>query len=80
MEVLRIVTGMVMMLAIAMAVMFPDVGATRWTVGSNMGWTPNVNYTLGAQDKHFRNGDWLCKFSLSLSLIQIYYLPSVMPS
>ena len=49
-------------------VMVPGVLATRWTVGGNMGWTNNVNYTVWAQDKHFYNGDWLCKRSLSLSL------------
>ncbi|KDP27192.1 hypothetical protein JCGZ_19891 [Jatropha curcas] len=44
---------------ILMVFMVPEVSATRWTVGSNMGWTTNVNYTIWAQDKHFYNGDWL---------------------
>lgn len=46
-------------LVFAMVVMVPEVSATRWTVGSNMGWTSNVNYTIWAQGKHFYNGDWL---------------------
>ncbi|KAI4320409.1 hypothetical protein MLD38_033894 [Melastoma candidum] len=33
--------------------------ASRFIVGSNMGWTTNVNYTIWSQDKHFYNGDWL---------------------
>ncbi|XP_030952247.1 lamin-like protein [Quercus lobata] len=40
-------------------VMVPGALATRWTVGGNMGWNTNVNYTVWAQDKHFYNGDWL---------------------
>lgn len=56
--------GSPMMVALAvlvfsMVVMVPEVSATRWTVGSNMGWTSNVNYTIWAQGKHFYNGDWL---------------------
>lgn len=43
----------------ALLVMVPEVAATRWTVGANMGWTTNVNYTIWAQNKHFYNGDWL---------------------
>ncbi|KAJ6369916.1 hypothetical protein OIU76_028221 [Salix suchowensis] len=54
-------------LVFAMVVMVPEVSATRWTVGSNMGWTSNVNYTIWAQGKHFYNGDWLSAcFSLFL--------------
>ena len=52
-------------LVFAMVVMVPEVSATRWTVGSNMGWTTNVNYTIWAQGKHFYNGDWLCKYRRS---------------
>jgi hypothetical protein len=36
--------------------------AAKVTVGGKMGWTTNFNYTLWAKDKHFYNGDWLCKF------------------
>ncbi|KAJ8775213.1 hypothetical protein K2173_020217 [Erythroxylum novogranatense] len=50
---------MVMRCILAMAVMLPQVSATRWVVGSNMGWTTNVNYTIWVQDRHFYNGDWL---------------------
>ncbi|KAF9663774.1 hypothetical protein SADUNF_Sadunf17G0087000 [Salix dunnii] len=42
-------------LVFAMVVMVPEVSATRWTVGSNMGWTTNFNYTIWAQGKHFYN-------------------------
>ncbi|KAJ6936507.1 hypothetical protein NC652_011266 [Populus alba x Populus x berolinensis] len=55
----------VAVLVFAMMVMVPEVSATRWTVGSNMGWTTNVNYTIWAQDKHFYNGDWLCNYKYS---------------
>jgi len=59
----------VLVLMCAEMAMVPGVSATRWIVGANMGWTTNVNYTIWAQDKHFYNGDWLCKLlSLSLSL------------
>ncbi|KAF2299400.1 hypothetical protein GH714_031836 [Hevea brasiliensis] len=51
---------MVVTLAVVlMAVLVPEVSATRWIVGGNMGWTTNVNYTVWAKDKHFYNGDWL---------------------
>ncbi|GLU11007.1 hypothetical protein SLE2022_277800 [Rubroshorea leprosula] len=49
----------VAVLACAMAVMMSEVEATKFTVGGNMGWGTNVNYTIWAQDKHFYNGDWL---------------------
>ncbi|GAV77589.1 Cu_bind_like domain-containing protein [Cephalotus follicularis] len=49
----------VVVLICAVVVVLPEVGATRWIVGGNMGWTTNVNYTVWAQDKHFYNGDWL---------------------
>lgn len=58
---------MVLVLMCTVVVMVPGVSATRWIVGANMGWTTNFNYTIWAQDKHFYNGDWLCKLSLSLS-------------
>lgn len=55
-------------LLVAMTILVPEVDATRWIVGANQGWTNNVNYTIWAKDKHFYNGDWLCKFfSLCLS-------------
>lgn len=77
MEGLRTVRGMALLLGIiAMAVMLPEVGALRWIVGSSMGWSPNVNYTVWAQGKHFYNGEWLCKLSFSslYFLLQIYYV------
>ncbi|OMO79374.1 Plastocyanin-like protein [Corchorus capsularis] len=46
-------------MAFALVVMAPNVDAKRFIVGSNMGWTTNVNYTIWAQDLHFYNGDWL---------------------
>ncbi|KAG2714189.1 hypothetical protein I3843_03G017600 [Carya illinoinensis] len=53
---LTMVVGVLMCAAV---VMVPGVSATRWTVGGNMGWTTNFNYTTWAMDKHFYNGDWL---------------------
>ncbi|KAJ9147573.1 hypothetical protein P3X46_029719 [Hevea brasiliensis] len=44
---------------VLLVVVVPEVSATRWIVGANMGWTTNVNYTIWAKDKHFYNGDWL---------------------
>ncbi|CAN1162984.1 Lamin-like protein [Linum perenne] len=41
------------------ATMASQVSAKRYTVGGNMGWTSNVNYSIWAQDKHFYNDDWL---------------------
>lgn len=53
---------MVSLVICAVVVMVPEVDATRWTVGGNRGWSPNTNYTIWAQDKHFYYDDWLCKF------------------
>lgn len=65
MEILRRrVDGGVLLVAAALVVLLaavPEVSATRWTVGGNMGWTTNVNYTIWAQGKHFYYDDWLCK-------------------
>ncbi|XP_075498737.1 early nodulin-like protein 17 [Primulina tabacum] len=44
---------------ICAAVMLPEVAAVRFMVGGNVGWSPNVNYTVWAEGKHFYNGDWL---------------------
>ena len=49
-------------MAFAVLVMVPQADATRYIVGAKMGWTTNVNYTIWAQNMHFYNGDWLCKF------------------
>ncbi|OMP00976.1 Plastocyanin-like protein [Corchorus olitorius] len=46
-------------MAFAFVVMAPKADAKRFIVGSNMGWTTNVNYTIWAKDLHFYNGDWL---------------------
>lgn len=63
MEILRRrVDGGVLLVAAALVVLLaavPEVSATRWTVGGNMGWTTNVNYTIWAQGKHFYYDDWL---------------------
>nr|GMD55381.1 lamin-like protein [Ipomoea batatas] len=42
-----------------LVVMLPEVSSTRFTLGANMGWSPNVNYTVWARGKHFYLGDWL---------------------
>lgn len=62
MEVLRRGSGggllaAVVLLLLAAAV--SEVSAKRWTVGDNMGWTSNVNYTVWAEGKHFYYDDWL---------------------
>lgn len=63
---------MVVALAVVlMTVVVPEVSATRWTVGANMGWTTNVNYTIWAKDKHFYNGDWLCKLFSDSSFLPL---------
>lgn len=54
-----------------MTVVVPEVSATRWTVGAHMGWTTNVNYTIWAKDKHFYNGDWLCKLFSDSSFLPL---------
>nr|GMD56930.1 lamin-like protein [Ipomoea batatas] len=51
-----------------LVVMLPEVSSTRFIVGANMGWSPNVNYTVWARGKHFYLGDWLCMLSSSLLL------------
>ncbi|KAM5581307.1 lamin-like protein [Rosa sericea] len=51
-------TAAVVLLALVL-VMVPEASAARITVGGNKGWSPNVNYTIWAQDKNFYNGDWL---------------------
>lgn len=63
------VMTLVAMVVMLLVVVVPEVSATRWTVGANMGWSPNVNYTIWAKDKHFYNGDWLCKFSIFTPLL-----------
>ncbi|XP_019452955.1 PREDICTED: lamin-like protein [Lupinus angustifolius] len=42
-----------------MLLMLPQAYATRWTVGGNMGWNTNFNYTTWAKEKHFYKDDWL---------------------
>ncbi|KAL3526556.1 hypothetical protein ACH5RR_011212 [Cinchona calisaya] len=45
--------------AALLLVMVPQVTSIRYIVGSDKGWSPNVNYTIWARGKHFYNGDWL---------------------
>ncbi|KAM7520695.1 hypothetical protein LguiB_019657 [Lonicera macranthoides] len=49
----------VVVIMCAALITFPEVSSTRFTVGANMGWNSNVNYTIWAKGKHFYNGDWL---------------------
>ncbi|KAM5551972.1 hypothetical protein ABKV19_026710 [Rosa sericea] len=51
--------GSAVVFLVLVSVMVPEASAARITVGGNKGWSPNVNYTIWAQDKHFYNGDWL---------------------
>uniref|UniRef100_A0A7N0SYV9 Phytocyanin domain-containing protein n=1 Tax=Kalanchoe fedtschenkoi TaxID=63787 RepID=A0A7N0SYV9_KALFE len=44
---------------LALMTLMMVASATKITVGGNQGWSPNVNYTLWAQDKHFYYDDWL---------------------
>ncbi|KAI9153036.1 hypothetical protein LWI28_004828 [Acer negundo] len=55
----KVVAMVVAVIVCAVVIMVPEVDATRYAVGGNQGWSPNVNYTIWAQDKHFYNGDWL---------------------
>lgn len=57
--------------ACTVIVMLPEASATRWTVGGNMGWTTNFNYTTWAKGKHFYNGDWLCKNHLHSMCVSV---------
>ena len=61
-------TAVVVLLCLVVVMELPEASATRYMVGGNVGWTSNVNYTIWAQDKHFYNGDWLCKLTF-LSLL-----------
>lgn len=68
---------LLLLLAFTVLLMLPEASATKFTVGNNQFWNPNINYTEWAKGKHFYLGDWLCKypFSLSLSLsIVVFYL------
>lgn len=60
-------TMVFLFLGFALLVMLPETSATRFMVGGNMGWNTNFNYTTWAKEKHFYNGDWLCKHPFSLS-------------
>lgn len=41
--------------------------------GGKYTWKPNVNFTEWAKHQHFYVGDWLCEFSLSLSLFSLCF-------
>ncbi|XP_073044948.1 early nodulin-like protein 17 [Primulina eburnea] len=58
MDGLRRSIALLVVLALGMAAL-PEFAAVRYTVGGNMGWSTNVNYTVWAQGKQFYNGDWL---------------------
>ncbi|KAI9121378.1 hypothetical protein K1719_008411 [Acacia pycnantha] len=58
MENLKKYLGFLLVLCTVL-VMLPEASGTRFTVGGNMGWSPNVNYTNWVKGKHFYNGDWL---------------------
>ncbi|KAF7803034.1 lamin-like protein [Senna tora] len=59
MEGVKKLFAFLLLLLCTLLLALPEASATRWTVGGNMGWTSNVNYTIWAQGKHFYNGDWL---------------------
>lgn len=64
--------ALLVVLALEMAAL-SEVAAVRYTVGGNMGWSTNVNYTVWAQGMQFYNGDWLCMLS-SLPLFRYVVL------
>ncbi|KAI3987737.1 hypothetical protein MKX01_028471 [Papaver californicum] len=59
MEISRL--GLMLAFSMLMVLMMlpTQVSAKRWTVGGNKGWSPNVNYTIWAQDIKFYKDDWL---------------------
>ena len=57
----------------AVAAMTGSCEADLIKVGGKQGWRPDVNYTEWAMSEDFYVGDWLCKFSLSLSLLVSLY-------
>ncbi|ESW23271.1 hypothetical protein PHAVU_004G032800 [Phaseolus vulgaris] len=48
-----------LLLAFSLLLMLPEASATKFTVGDNRFWNPNINYTEWAKGKHFYLGDWL---------------------
>lgn len=55
-------TAAVALTVALLLLMVPEASSVRYIVGTGLGgWAPNINYTIWAQDKHFYNGDWLCK-------------------
>ncbi|CAM8909785.1 hypothetical protein QQ045_009003 [Rhodiola kirilowii] len=59
MEGLKRGASTVVLVLLLLLVVSEEVSATRFIVGGNQGWSPNVNYTIWAQDKHFYYDDWL---------------------
>ncbi|KAJ0237274.1 hypothetical protein HA466_0251600 [Hirschfeldia incana] len=51
--------ALLMAAVVVIAFLAVEVAATKWTVGGNKFWNPDVNYTVWAQDKHFYLDDWL---------------------
>ena len=77
---MRSYSSLVMALTCALVmVIVPQVFAKRYIVGGNKGWSPNVNYTVWASDKHFYFGDWLCNLSLSLliSFFPLFFIANL---
>ncbi|RDX90291.1 Lamin-like protein, partial [Mucuna pruriens] len=42
-----------LLLSFTLLLILPEASATKWTVGNNQFWNPNVNYTEWAKGKHF---------------------------
>jgi len=60
-------------LAFSLLLLLPEASATKFTVGDNKFWNPNINYTEWAKGKHFYLGDWLCKFPFSVYLLMCFF-------
>ncbi|XP_020202385.1 lamin-like protein [Cajanus cajan] len=51
---------LLLFVAFTILVLLPEeASATKWTVGNNKFWNPNVNYTEWTKGKHFYLDDWL---------------------
>ena len=61
-----------LLLVFSLLLMLPEASATKFTVGDNRFWNPNINYTDWARGKHFYLGDWLCEYPFSIYLCMCF--------
>ena len=62
---------LLLLLAFTVLLMLPEASATKFTVGNNQFWNPNINYTEWAKGKHF-----YLDFSSSFSFFSLISLKS----